>query len=193
MEINAIIEKIKAYLLSPSKAFDGEKKTDMVEALKYLLLVGIVLAVLSAVISYVTAGALLEPLIFVSALVGGYIGLVIGSFVGAIILHMFAYIFGARKGFTQTYKIIVYSSTPTLVLGWIPFVNIITGLWGLFLTFTGLKKLQEMPSTRAGLTILVPLVIGLIIATIWVLTMFSAITTFMGMSGMSGGIMDLPF
>ncbi len=167
-----LVDKIKAYLLSPSEAFENEKSTTMVDALKYLLILTIVIAVLLAVLSYASlevlgtlmGGAALGPMAFVTTLVSVYVGVVIGSFIGAILFHIFAYIFGARKGFTQTYKITVYSMTPTLLLGWIPILNFLTGLWSLYLEYVGLKKLHEMTSGRAILTILIPIIIVGIIA-----------------------------
>ncbi len=181
-----LVDKIKAYLLSPSKAFENEKTTEMSDAIKYLLVLSVVIAVLSAVVTYATAGALLGPTILVTTLVSMYIMLVIGSFIGAIILHIFAYIFGARNGFTQTYKITVYSTTPTLLLGWIPILNFITGLWGLVLGYIGLKKLHDMTSGRAALTILIPIIILGIIAMAGLLLFLSMLTLVPGMSGIPG-------
>ncbi|MBN2101300.1 MAG: YIP1 family protein [Candidatus Aenigmarchaeota archaeon] len=188
MDINALVEKIKSYLLKPEEAFEKEKKTGLVDALKYLLMVGTILAVLSAVISAVTGGVM-GPMLFVTTLVTMYVMLAVGSFIGAIILHIFALIFGAKKGYEQTYKVTAYSMTPTLVLGWVPVINFITGIWTLYLEYLGLKKLQDMKSSNAILAVLVPVIIGMIIAGLSAMWLMSSMTALMPMAGMSG----LPF
>ena len=147
--------KAKGFLLEPTKAFSKEGKTSFGDAFKYVLIIAVVLAVLNGIIIGVFGG----PVAFVTTLVGTYIGAVIGLLIGGIVLHIFAYIFGARKGIEQTMKVAFYGGTPGLLLGWIPIIGWIIGLYGIVLEVIGLKKLQNMSTGAAVAAVLLPIII----------------------------------
>ena len=86
-----------------------------------------------------------------------------GMLITALWYHLWAYIFGARQGYKNTIKALFFGSTPTYIFGWIPFVNIIAGIWSLVLLGIGLKKLQKLSTGRAIATVLVAVIIPLAI------------------------------
>lgn len=166
------LNKALGFLREPTKSFKKEQKTKLGEALKYYLVLGIFLSVLNAIVASTVTGT---PILFVITLIMTYIGLVIGAFISGIILHVFAYLFGARKGFEQTLKTVLYSSTPSLLLGWIPFVGAIFGIWNLVLQVLGLKTYHNLTTGRAILTVLVPILIGIALLIIGLLAFFTVL------------------
>ena len=69
----------------------------------------------------------------------------------------------ARKGFNQTFKVAIYSSIPGFVLGWIPFIGLIGGIWGIGLAIIGLTELQNMSMGRSVLAVLLPIIIMIVV------------------------------
>jgi hypothetical protein len=174
---SGFIERVKAFITKPGKAFEAEHKTTVKEAVIYSLKGFLVLAILLTMV----AGFLgimaqqislaMIPIMFFAILLGGFGGLLVAS----LWYHLWAYIFGARQGVRNTIKATLFSSTPTYVLGWIPLVNYITGIWSLILLGIGLKKLQKLSTGRAIAAVVIAVLIPLIIAIIvifWLLATY---------------------
>jgi hypothetical protein len=98
--------------------------------------------------------------LFIGALIGGTIGILILG----IWVHIWAYAFGGRRGLTQTIKALMYGSTPFLIFGWIPGLDIIGAIWAILVIPTGLIELQEMYSGRTILALIFALIVPMIIA-----------------------------
>jgi hypothetical protein len=99
-----------------------------------------------------------------------YAALLVFPFISAAVLHLFAYIFGAKKGYSNTYKAVVYSMTPSLLLGWIPFVGIIAAFWTWYLSMKGLSVLHEISMGRAFLITITPSMIMAVLILVMLLT-----------------------
>jgi len=167
-----------SFLSAPSDAFEGENSTKFGDAFKYVLVLAIVTTVLSAIISAFSmnfansfipslppeATAFTNPgFIFVSSLIMGYIGLVVGLLIGGLWIHLWVYIIGGRKGLEQTMKSVFYGGTPNYLLGWIPFINILAGIWSLVLTWMGITRYQGLTGGKAALAIIIALIIPIVI------------------------------
>ncbi|KAA0017425.1 MAG: hypothetical protein FE037_00760 [Thermoplasmata archaeon] len=171
-------EKVKGFLLSPVETFQKVKDEDLGPLMKYFVILTLIFSILMAVIMIGltsamfsilpvkfpfmagTAGGLAAVVTFITLL----ISLLIGLFVGAAIVHIFVYLLGGRKGYTQTVKAIGYGMTPSLLLGWIPFLNIIVGIWALIVEIIGIRELQEMSTGKAALAVILPgIIIGIIV------------------------------
>ncbi len=174
--LNEIFQKALEFLQRPAKAYDREKATDVIEAFKYMAVLFLVVSVLSAIMA-------LNPISFVLTYVSGIIFAVIAG----LWLHLWAYIFGAKKGLHQTLKTVFYGGTPSYLLGWIPFIAILFWLWSLYLQWIGLQKLHDMPGNKALLSILIAFILPLIILTILALLALSLLVPFMAeYSGLQG-------
>jgi hypothetical protein len=178
-------EKVKGFLLEPSKTFDATKGENLGEAIKYY-------AVIAAIYSALFAILLAFVLTFVGTLFGSMTGgrnlgmltgagaggvaiiffvlfmifAIIGAFVGGAILLIFVYIVGGRKGIAQTIKAVMYGSTPQLLLGWIPIIGIIAAIWSLVVEIIGIRQLHELTTGKAVLSVLIPIIIAVILAVI---------------------------
>jgi hypothetical protein len=93
-----------------------------------------------------------------------FILMLFGVFLEGFFFHVFVILFGGTKGVTVTLKTVMYAYTPWLLLGWIPYVSVIGGLWTLILLILGIKETQEMTLGDALLVILVPIILVLILA-----------------------------
>lgn len=165
-----LISKIKMSTMSPTKFFNGIKsEKGLVEAFKYY-------AILSLINLVVTLIEIFSGLSYLSSYGAGlgiatpiavYLVGLVGSFIGAGILHIFISLLGGKQGFYNTYKAAIYASTPSLLLGWIPYVGVIIGIYSLYLLVKGVSILQKMTMKRAFVAaVLIPVVIAILIAAI---------------------------
>jgi hypothetical protein len=166
--IEKIFKKAMGFLKQPEKAFDREKGTDVMEAFKYLALLFLVVSVLSAVIS-------LNPASFVAIYVMG----IIFSVIAGLWLHLWAYVFGAKKGLHQTLKAFFYGGTPSYLLGWIPFIGLLFWVWALYLQWIGLQRLQDMKGNRAAFSILVAFIIPIMAVAVLTIMAYTLILPFL--------------
>jgi hypothetical protein len=175
-----LVEKIKKVILSPSEFFERIKAERGVgEAFKYLAilsLVNLVVGIVSFMLSIPSVTSLgnlstFLPLLRAPATALGiaipfviYIGSLILSFVEAGFIHLFAKLLKGKGEYSATYKALVYASTPSLLLGWIPWVGIIFGIYSFYLSLKGISKLHEVSMGRALIILFViPAVIILVI------------------------------
>jgi hypothetical protein len=172
------LEKAKGFMLSPSETFRASRGDTLGDGLKYAviwyailgILIGIVAAVLLVFVlamfaaipfigQYISGMApylfLLIPFAVVLIVVMGIVGLIIG---GAW-LHLWVYVCGGRKGYTQTVKAMAYGGTPAYVLGWIPFIGFIGAIWALVLEIIGVRELHEISTGRAVAAVLLTIII----------------------------------
>lgn len=204
-------ERIEGFMLSPSVTFRASKGETFSDALKYYVPLLVIFSVLFAIVTaaILTNSMVLGILTDISGMLpevcpvgllltilgqfniltlggGLFIGALIGGSIGILILgiwfHIWAYAFGGRKGLTQTIKALMYSSTPFLIFGWIPGLNIIGAIWAILLIPNGLIELQEMYSGRTLLALIfalgVPMVIMGAIAAVFVLSMLEGAYSF---------------
>ncbi|MFH1978187.1 MAG: YIP1 family protein [Candidatus Aenigmatarchaeota archaeon] len=180
------IDKLFAFLGSPTKAFNKEKKTSMSDAFKYLVFGSLVFAIILTIVGTLVFSLLATMLsafgvmsvipVNMLPLLGGFsalfvVGLFVISFVSMIVvsliwgiwLHVWVYIFGARKGLENTFKALFYGKSPTYILFWIPVVNIFVVLWEFVLTGVGLTKLHGISSGRTAAAIIIALIIPIVI------------------------------
>jgi hypothetical protein len=176
------VAKVKGFLISPTTTFRKVKDETLGSPLKYYiiwsLIFGIVLTIATMALGVFIFGA-------IGALFGapglGMLGAGFGATIGVLLIvlsvishlialfvfgawqHLWVYIFGGRKGYTQTIKAMAYSFTPTFLLGWIPFVSIIAYIWALILCIIGIRELHKISTERAVGSVIVSSIISLII------------------------------
>lgn len=175
-------EKVKGFLFNPTATFNAVKTEALGEAFKYflilLLIFSIILAALTAILGTAftsllspilpipllgAAVAIVAVLILIFSIVVGIIGAVISG----LWFHIWVYLVGGRKGLTQTMKAVMYSYTPSLLLGWIPLIGLISTIWSIIIMIIGFRELHELSTGRAILAWLISaLVIGIIVAMI---------------------------
>ncbi|MHC1610997.1 MAG: YIP1 family protein [Candidatus Methanospirareceae archaeon] len=185
-------ERIKGFMFSPSVTFRASKGETFSDALKYYLPLLVIFSVLFAVVTaaFLRISVVLGFLTDISGMLpetcpvgllltipgqfnmltlggGFFIGALIGGIIGILILgiwvHIWAYAFGGRRGLRETMKALMYGSTPFLIFGWIPGLNIIGAIWAILVIPNGLIELQEMYSGRTILALILALVVPMVI------------------------------
>ncbi|NYT08235.1 MAG: YIP1 family protein [Methanomicrobiales archaeon] len=174
------IELVKGMLLSPVETFQKVRKADLGDALKYFMILVVINAVLSVIISLVALSSMwavyssiFEGLgiavpaaagfgIVVIAILMIFVNLLV-LFIAAAWLHLWVYILGGRKGYVETLKAIAYGNTPHLLIGWIPLIGFIGSIWSFVLYILGVRELHEVSTGRAALALILAVVVLLII------------------------------
>jgi hypothetical protein len=200
------LKKIDKVLFSPSEFFENVRWEEGVKgALRYLIILSLIqflifVAVLflipsvGMILGLQSIGSMLmlpDYLLFILYPALILLGNIIGYFIIAGFTHIFALILGAKKGYSSTYKAVVYSATPGLLLWWIPFIGflffwwiILVGVlfffWTLFLEIRGLSKLHDISMGRAFLIVILPIIIVAVIVAVLLLLILTAIFVAIG-------------
>ncbi len=83
----------------------------------------------------------------------------VGLIIYAAIQHLFCMLFGAAKnGYFATFRVLAYASA-TNVVGLLPCLGILAGLYGMVLVILGLSSVQETSLGRATGAVLLPVVL----------------------------------
>jgi hypothetical protein len=186
LEVRKVVgfgEKVKGFFVSPVSTFQEVKDETMGSAVKYFAILTVPFGILFAII-FAVIGAIIGGFFgggagaFFGGVVGAASGIalipiiiivfIIGLFIGAAILHIFVYLVGGRKGYTQTLKATAYGATPMLLLGWIVPLLPIFIIWALIVQILGIRELHEISTGRAVLAVLLPAIIGAVIVGIYI-------------------------
>jgi hypothetical protein len=177
--IDAIVAKMKGFILNPVETFKASRDDASNTVFTYFGVILLVYAIMSAIIAAIavtalgalgmfsqmmpgiTAGfAMLMPLVvFFWVIVSGIIGTIIfGAWT-----HLWVYIFGGRNGIMQTMKAIAYGMTPAFLLGWIPLVGIVFAVWAFILDIFGIRELAGISTGKAVIAMIIAVIIPLLI------------------------------
>lgn len=171
-----IIEKVKGFLSEPTRAFETSKEEPLEEAVKYYLLIAAVFSLLFAIITgiiYSIFYSAVNPLISkytilkvpngITETFGDFfmlfILMLICVFIWGAILHVFAYLLGGRGNISRSIKVALYSSTPLMLLGWIPVLGIFGWIWVGALNVVGLHQYQDLGEGKAITAVLAPIIL----------------------------------
>ena len=183
------VELIKGFFLSPVETFRKVKDTDYRDTLVYFLVLVLICTVLSILVMLASPPPAwftgMYTLLGIGALSGSgtviiavmmIIAALVLLFIGAAWLHLWVYLFGGRKGFRETLKALAFGETPALLLGWIPVVGILGGIWALILSVLGIRELHGISTTRAIGAVIVAVIIPLLILVLLAVFLFIAYT-----------------
>ena len=178
-----IVQRVKNILLQPKTEWvviEGEPAGTASLYTGFLIplaLAGMVarflgLAVIGVSVPF--AGRVRMP--FMGALTSSVIGFVVtlvAVYVWAMIINALAPTFGGQKNMLSALKLAIFAAAPALVasllsvLPWLFFVQILAGLYGLYLLYIGFPVLMKAPRERAGMytlaTVACGMVMGLVI------------------------------
>lgn len=191
----------KDALLKPFATFEKMKKgANLMDGLKHLVVAGVIAGVITAIVG-LAAGALVGG--SMGSLVGGFgllaiivtpIVLVIGWLIDSVILFIFAKLLGGKGTFTtQSYLLALYLAPIVVIitiLGLIPLagalLNLLVGLWSLYLLTMALKSAHGFDTLKAALTWIIPIVLVFIIALILGVALLGTILGSVGMRSLAG-------
>jgi len=166
------LELIKGFILSPVETFRKVKDTDYGDTLVYFLILVLINTILSIpIMLFLLPSAWFSGIFtmfglgtlsgfwFVIFAVMMIIASVVFLFIGSAWLHLWVYVFGGRNGYRETLKALAFGDTPALLLGWIPMIGILAGIWALVLSVLGVRELQGISTGRALGAFLVAVII----------------------------------
>ncbi len=110
-------------------------------------------------------GAVAAVLVLVlSVLILAPLSALLGLYIGAAIYHILVKIFvgPAETNFYTTLRVVAYTSAVAL-LSWIPVAGLFVSLYGLYLTFVGIREMHETTTARALAVMLLPVVLTLLV------------------------------
>jgi len=92
---------------------------------------------------------------------GALASTILGLYITAGIQHLLVLLFVRPNdaGFETTFRIVAYASA-TLLLSWIPVVGLVVTLYGLYLTFVGIREKYETTNGRALAAISLPVALA---------------------------------
>ena len=180
----SFFKKIGKSLTSPTELFQLARQETLWQTLKYqikllLIFIGIIgilffvmmqLSILpfTTLLSSlsISAGAGLTGFSFIPWLIiMGFlsiftlIGFPIVTFIGAGIIHLFVKLFKGQGSYLDTYKAAIYSQTPTILLSFIPIINMGVPIWSFIITLYGISTNHYISKTKAFFAIIAPIAI----------------------------------
>lgn len=171
--------KGREVLTHPSEFYKKEsKKEGLKAAFIYYLLLTLFSIILSIVFVY-----LIYPLLFQIApqafpqveqqvtisqvlvyLIGSFVVAQIAGFVYAGILHLWIRLFKGKKAYAVTYKMYVYSRTPVVLFGWLPYLSPVAWVYSVYLMIVGTECLFGFSKRKAFIVYALPLALLVLIA-----------------------------
>lgn len=193
-----LIEKAKGFLSEPTRTFDTSKEELLEEAVKYYLFIAAVYSLLCTIMSgiiYSIVYSIVSSLVDKYPMAGNYVVMTVPHgfteafgdffmtfilmlifvFLWGAVLHVFAYLLGARWDIRRTIKVAIYSSTPLALLGWIPLIGIFGWIWAGALNVVGLHQYQDLPEGKAIAAVLAPIILALLIILLLLIILISTI------------------
>ncbi|WAI00174.1 YIP1 family protein [Methanogenium organophilum] len=166
------LDNVKGFLLDPTGTLTAHKDESLGDALPYYLILLAIYGLLNGIfigLGYGIAGsfsglsAALTAFGAIGTIIVAIVVMIIAGlialFIGGCILHIFVYIAGGRKDISTTLRAVIYSATPNLLFGWIPFIGFLAGVWSLVLEVLAIRELHEISTARAVIAVILPFIL----------------------------------
>lgn len=152
-----MFSRIKDIFAKPSTFFKNLRE----EGIKNAFLYAIVFSLFSTLMNFwignpnffdilVFYGVPVYPSSFPSLILPLWVIAFLSIFITTGIIHLFIMMFGGKKGYSKTYQIMIYSSVPTWLLGWVPYVGGLIGfVYGIYLIIKGTSQVHNLSIGKA--------------------------------------------
>lgn len=173
----------------PTEFFESESRRDGFQYPVRFAAISIVVSVLLTTVRnlvFTPAGNLGGPLtVALGSLLGGLAFGFVALFLWSGIVHLIAYLVGARRGYRTTFAVMAYAtalSPVSALLSFIPFLGAMLGflvaLYSAYIQIRGIEKFQEIETVKAAVAVLLPVLVMMIVAVVvFVLALMFLITT----------------
>jgi hypothetical protein len=88
-----------------------------------------------------------------------FLALLFGVFFVGFFLHLFVLLMDGKKGVRETIKTTMFAATPMLLIGWIPYVGAIGGIWSFVLLILGFRDNNGLSLEKSVIAALLPVVL----------------------------------
>ncbi|MFQ6010039.1 MAG: YIP1 family protein [Candidatus Aenigmatarchaeota archaeon] len=187
----------KVFDMALNRMFDvekylGKKTEKFMETTKFIALVSVIPAVILAIATYVGYGTILGTIALPELALAGYIemaaatvliGTIISAIlflvIGAIVIYIFAMLLGGKGKYDDSVAALAAALNPVLLLGWIPFINIIAIVFSPAVLVYGVAKKHRLSMFKAAIAIAIPsIIIALIGAYVATVTIPAMVQSF---------------
>lgn len=171
--VNSFVSTARGVLLSPTSFFRSiARRGDYLNPAAFALICALISALLSGLISLVFAPFLAGPedtagealagglVSFIVTLILSPIYTVVALLIGAGIYHLLVLLLVRpnHAGFEATFRVVCYVAAIQLV-SWIPVINIVAGIYAIFLSVFGIREVHNTTTGRAAAIVLIPVVV----------------------------------
>lgn len=167
-----IPDKMRGFLFNPSESFWKVADEHIRDSLLYFSLLAVIYALFSMLVS---VGVFKHPFLSLFGLGFGLDFLLVKflmafifpwlfALIYALLLHGWVYLLGGRKGIYQTIRSVLYSLTAFLLIGWIPDIGPLIGIfWCMVVGIIGIQELQQTSRSRAAIAVILSILTFLIV------------------------------
>jgi hypothetical protein len=194
--LDAFVTTVKGFLMSPAEAFKQVGAKSLGAAYQYYAMLVLIFSILFGIVTLIMGAVMLNTLVqevsmiplvgtllstnlakfgtfiattqlFVVYLV--FLILLFGVFFVGFFLHLFVLLMDGKKGVRETIKTTMFAATPMLLLGWIPFIGILGGIWSFVLLILGLRDNNGLSLEKSVIAAILPVVLW------WILLILGAV------------------
>ncbi len=176
---------MKSIIMSPKVFFDGINVSEGYKKSTIFAVINtFVTFVLSAVFALVTKDNNLSAPMLLAGAAFAIPFMIVFLFIGAAILHVIAKVLGGKGTFVGSYQSVAYATAigPATAL---PYIGPLLSLYQLYLVVVGFRKAHQFSTTKAVITILIPLILITIIIVAVIAVAGVALVSFFKSSGMN--------
>ncbi len=153
--LNSIASRMVSVLTHPAAFFRNMPKTGgFLDPLVFVVAIGIVNGLLVALKAFFIIGTGASFMVAIGSVVMIPIAAAMVSFVFAGILYLIWLLMGSKETFETAYRCNAFLATIspiTIVLGFVPYLNIVGIAWGLYLVVTATVEVHRLPAKTAWL------------------------------------------
>jgi len=201
--LDALVKTVMGFLMSPVEAFKQVGGKTLGAAYQYYAMLVLIFSILFGFVTLIMGAVMLNTLVqevsmipligrlisvelakfgtfiatsqlFVVYLV--FLALLFGVFFVGLFLHVFVVLMDGKKSVKETLKTTMFAATPILLLGWIPFIGILGGIWSFVLLILGFRDNNGLSLEKSVIAAILPVVLW------WILLILGAtmISSFFG-------------
>jgi len=183
MDINEVFNYALSSLTNPTKTANAlvKKKLTLGDGALAVVLGALVPAVIFAFLALVFStwmgmfvsampmmgwtgmmGPTLGVIAAISVLIALPIGALIGWFIGTIIIWIVASVLGGKGDYSKFAATLAFPTAAVIALSWVPLLNILVGLYALYLLYIFLQPTMKMDANKSLLTVVALFVLCLV-------------------------------
>ena len=184
--LDAFVTTVKGFLMSPAEAFKQVGAKSLGAAYQYYAMLVLIFSILFGAVTMIMGSMMLNSHVTEIAmlpLVGSvlstnlakfgtfiattqllvaymvFLALLFGVFLVGFFLHLFVLLMDGKKGIRETIKTTMFAATPLLLIGWIPYVGVIGGIWSFVLLILGFRDNNGLSLEKSVIAALLPVVL----------------------------------
>jgi hypothetical protein len=193
MELKNIIQNIRKLLTDPIKFFEKYRAKEWIELIEVIAVMEVIPAIVITALINISMPLLLRlsskflwlaelgifslPIVYIFLFVTAIFCFLLGSF----ILHIGVYLTGKGE-IIKTATVNVYASIPSLLLFWIPGINILASIWSYVLLIVGISKQHKISYIQTILALIYSMIVSIVIFGIMLLLIGGPLFSFLSES-----------